>query len=135
MRTQSFPNTGNTLIISQATLIEAVATICHKAREQVPAQRITEIERDRLIALFRQNAREQYQIIKVTTSLYTKAGNLCRAHQLRAYDAIQLICALAVRNSLLNSGQPAPIFVSADDKLLDIAGAEGFAIENPNHYL
>src|SRR5260370_23546436 len=135
MRTQFYLNAGSTIFISQATLVEAVATICRKAREQNPAQRITEEERDRLITLFRRNARYQYQIIKVTVSLYTEAGNLCCNHQLRAYDAIQLACALVAHNKLTSSGQVSPIFISADDKLLEIAVAEGFSVENPNKYL
>lgn len=134
VRIQCHPDAGYTIAISQATLAEAVAAICRKARAQNPTQRITEEERNKLIILFRQNARDQYQIIKVTTSLYTRAGNLCRIHPLRAYDAVQLACALTARNRLISSGEPAPIFVSADDKLLDIAKAEGFGVENPNNY-
>jgi predicted nucleic acid-binding protein len=33
----------------------------------------------------------------VTTDLYTSAGYLCRSHRLRAYDAVQLACILALR--------------------------------------
>lgn len=134
MRVQCHPDTGYTIALSQATLVEAVATICRKAREQSPVQRITEEERDKLIALFRKHARNQYHIINVTASLYTQAGNLCRIHPLRAYDALQLACALAARNRLIDSGQSAPVFVSADDKLLEIARAEGFVVDNPNHH-
>ncbi len=134
MRTRCQAGTGYTIVISQATLVEAVATICRKAREANPAHRITPEGRDKLIILFRKNARQQYEIAKVTTSLYKNAGNLCRTHQLRAYDAVQLACALAMRTRLLDSGLPAPIFVSADNKLLDIASIEGFAVENPNNH-
>ena len=128
------PVTGHKIVLAQTTLVEAIATICRKARDPNPALRITEKERERLIKLFRQDASKQYHVIPVTTSFYTKAGNLCRFHQLRAYDAMQLICAIVVRNRLIRSSQPAPIFVSADDKLLDIARTEGFAVENPNRY-
>ncbi|MGH2509180.1 MAG: type II toxin-antitoxin system VapC family toxin [Ktedonobacteraceae bacterium] len=128
------PNAGQRIVLAQATLVEAIATICRKAREPQPTLRITKEERERLIALFRLDIRKQYHVIPVTVSLYTKAGNLCRIHPLRAYDAIQLACALSIRNKLISSDQPAPVFVSADDKLLDIARAEGFAVENPNNY-
>jgi uncharacterized protein len=134
MAAQCQPSAGHALVIAQVTLVEAVATFCRKARETDPAQRITLKERNRLIAFFRKYVNAQYDIITVTTSLYIKAGDLCRIHPLRAYDAVQLACALTARNQLTDSGQPAPIFVSADDKLLEIARAEGFAVENPNKY-
>ena len=134
MISQCQPSTAHSIVISQATLVEAVATLCRKAREINPAQRITLEERDRLILFFRRNASERYNIIDVTPSLYSEAGDLCCIHHLRAYDAVQLACAIVARKRLISSGEPAPIFVSADDKLLDIARAEGFAVENPNHY-
>ena len=132
--TQCRPEARNIIFISQATLVEAVAAFCRKARDPNPVQRITEAERDTMIKLCRENAREQYNLVTVGASLYTKAGNLCRVHQLRAYDAIQLACALLINKRLISSGQPVPIFVSADDRLLNIARAEGFGVENPNNY-
>lgn len=134
MRTYCHTSADYTIAISQATLVEAVATICRRAKAPNPIHRITVEERDRLIVLFRKNARKQYDITKVTASLYKNAGNLCRNHQLRAYDAIQLACALAMRTKLIDSGLSAPIFVSADNKLLDIASIEGFKIDNPNDH-
>jgi uncharacterized protein len=125
----------NTIIISQATLVEAVATFCRKAREQDLNQRITEVDRDRNIMLFRQDTQRQYNLVRVTDTIYTHAGDLCRFHRLRAYDAVQLICALEVRNKLAALGILAPTFVSADTELLNMAKAEGLSIENPNSYL
>jgi|GEM_PF-2788673 len=40
---------GHTLIISQATLVEAIATFCRKARQQDISQSISQAERDRNI--------------------------------------------------------------------------------------
>ena len=134
MRARCHTGAGYIITISQATLVEAVATICRKAREPNPAQRITPEERDQLIKLFRKNTGNQYVITKVTAPLYKKAGNLCRIHQLRAYDAVQLACALTTKTKLIDSGLPVPVFVSADNKLLDIAATEGFAVENPNDH-
>ena len=131
---QCQPEARNNIIISQATVVEAVAAICRKERNPNPHERITPEERDRLIALFRENKRKQYYAVSVTASIYVKAGNLCRIHPLRAYDAIQLACALTIRTKLIDSGLPVPIFVSADDKLLDIATLEGFSVENPNNH-
>jgi len=118
------------LYISQAALVEVVATICRKAREQ----NITIAERDRLIEEFRQDSQDDYITWLVTTPMYTSAGDLCRSHRLRAYDALQLACALGVRNDSTLNQASEPIFVSADTGLLEFAIAEGFSIENPNSY-
>ena len=75
----------------------------------------------------------------VDNALYTVVGDLCRSHRLRAYDAIQLACAVAVRKDALVAQPPEAelpdfIFVSADRGLLSIAHTEGLIIENPNNY-
>jgi hypothetical protein len=62
-----------------------------------------------------------------------------RAESSRAYDAIQLACALALREDVLavqhQVAEPHDfLFVSADLVLLTIARAEGFGSENPNNY-
>lgn len=124
------PEQGHDLYISQATLVEVVATICRKERER----NITPTERDMLLHLFRQDSRDSYNIWPVTTDTYTAAGDLCRLHSLRAYDAIQLACALALRNDAAVRNAPTPVFVCADRTLLDITSIEGLRTENPNSY-
>ena len=64
--------------------------------------------------------------------MFARAATLCRTHLLRAYDAVQLACALTWRDDALATGQLAPIFVCADHALLGAAALEGLAIENPN---
>jgi predicted nucleic acid-binding protein len=129
---QCQPALDNLLIISQATLVEAVATFCRKAREQNLQQRIDETERDQIITLFRKDAQRQYVVVPVTSSIYTHAGDLCCTYRLRAYDAVQLACALLVRNKLAELEIQAPVFVCADTELLTIANAEGLSVKNPN---
>lgn len=122
------PAQGHDLYISQAALVEVVAAICRRAREKS----ISITERDRLITAFRQDCEQSYNIWPVTTDLYTSAGDLCRLHRLRAYDAIQLACTPALRQYTLANQAPDPIFVCADVGLLDIADVEGLRVENPN---
>jgi predicted nucleic acid-binding protein len=121
---------GHTLYIAQTALVEEVAAICRKEREQS----ITIEERDALISLFRQDSKQSYNIWPVTTDLYTSAGDLCRPHRLRAYDAVQLACALALHQYSSANQAPEAIFVCADVGLLDIAGVEGLQVENPSNY-
>ncbi len=128
------PAQGHELYIAQAALVEVVASVCRKAREQnMPLE-----ERDTTIDDFRRDVQSIYSVWLVDNALYITAGNLCRSHRLRAYDAIQLACAIAVReDSLVNQPSetepPDFMFVSADLGLLTIALAEGFSIENPNN--
>ncbi|MDQ6659860.1 MAG: type II toxin-antitoxin system VapC family toxin [Chloroflexota bacterium] len=125
------PAQGHGLYISQAAIVEVVAAICRKARQKS----ITIPERDILINRFIRDSRRTYGIRLVTTPMYIAAGNLCRSYNLRAYDAVQLACAIGLRDkALINQALP-PIFVCADNNLIDIAMAEGLSVENPHNYL
>lgn len=132
--TQCRENADNNIIISHATLAEAVTAFCRRARTQSLNQRISEPDRDRRIKLFREHAQQQYHFIRVTKAVYAQAGDLCRTHKLRAYDAIQLVCALHASDRFVANGKTAPIFVSADTDLLNVAVAEGLDIMDPNAY-
>ena len=91
------PAQGHGLYIAQAALVEVVASICRKAREQnMPRE-----ERDSTIDDFRRDVQNTYSVWVVDNALYTAAGDLCRSHRLRAYDAFQLACAAAVRKDAL----------------------------------
>lgn len=92
-------------------------------------------DRDRSIAAFRQDVRRSYSVERVTTALYTRAGDLCRTHRLRAYDAVQLACALSLRDRSVSIALGlSPIFVTADVTLLGFAAVEGLATDNPHNY-
>lgn len=124
------PEQEHDLYISQAALVEVVAATCRREREQS----VTLEERNTIITTFRQDSQDSYEIWSVTTDLYTFAGDLCRSHRLRAYDSVQLACALAIRATTIANEGPEPIFVCADIGLLTIAAAEGLNVENPNNY-
>jgi uncharacterized protein len=122
------PAQGHDLYIAQAALVEVVATLCRKAREAA----ISEADRDSLINDFRNDTATTYAVRLVTTAIYTRAGDLCRIYRLRAYDAVQLAAALALRDDAQASGVAAPTFICADTDLLGFATVEGLGIENPN---
>ena len=124
------PARSHKLYISQAALVEVVASICRKTREQ----HITISERDMLIDTFRQDSQDTYGISLVTAKTYVFAGDLCRLHSLRAYDAVQLACALSLRDEALANQVSVPTFVCADINLINVAMAEGLSIENPHSY-
>src|SRR5258708_8816775 len=80
------PAQGHDLYISQAALVEVVAAICRRAREQS----ISMAERDRLITVFRQDGKDGYNTCPVDTDLYNSAGNLSPSHRLPPFDSAQL---------------------------------------------
>ena len=124
------PIEDHDLYISQIAFVEVVASMCRKAREQ----NITDASRDTLINTFRRDSQKIYGLQRITTATYTAASNLCRVHRLRAYDAMQLASALSLRGKAMMNDAPLPIFVCADNKLIEIAIAEGLSVENPNNY-
>lgn len=65
-------------------------------------------------------------------SVAERARTLLERHVPRAYDAIQLASALAATDALESAGLAAPIFLAADDRLLDAARAEALVTDNPN---
>jgi len=73
----------------------------------------------------------RYQVIQITRTVVTQAGMVLERQRLRAYDAVQLACALTVRRLMHQRGMPPPLFVAADDTLLAAAAAEGFVVDNP----
>ncbi len=121
---------GRDVFISQASRVEVVATICRKAREQgMPI-----IDRDKLIDDFRKDCKRIYGTEQVTNAIYAAAGDLCRAYRLRAYDAVQLACAINVNKKVLTYQASPAIFICADKKLLEFACAEGLTTDNPDNY-
>lgn len=124
------PEQGHDLYISQITLVEAVTSICRKAHENS----ITSVERDTLIDVFRADSYNTYGVRLLTIAMCIAAGDLCRIHRLRAYDAMQLACVLDLRNEARMRQVPEPVFVCADNNLLNVASAEGLTVENPNNY-
>lgn len=127
------PSAGHTVFIAEIALVETVAAFCRMARSAPP--RVSAVDRDMLITLFRdRDARHDYFIVPVGRYIFTTAANLCRVHPLRAYDAIQLACALQARDDARVAGVAAPIFVTADNDLLAAALAEGLTTGNPHDY-
>lgn len=78
---------------------------------------------------FRGDLGRDHRVVEVTVGLLKRAGLLADAHDLRAYDAVQLAAALEIRAEI----HPL-ILISSDNDLNDAALAEGFTVEDPNHH-
>jgi hypothetical protein len=97
----------------------------------VRERRVDAAQAQRLTQRVIQHCTRRYQLIRITRTVVAQAGTLLESHPLRAYDAVQLACALTVRRGMHRRGMPPPLFVAADMTLLAAARAEGFLVDNP----
>jgi predicted nucleic acid-binding protein len=74
---------------------------------------------------------QSYALVAITPLMVSQACVLLQKHPLRAYDALHLACALAVREVIEQQRLSVPVFVAADDTLLTAVAAEGFPVDNP----
>jgi predicted nucleic acid-binding protein len=116
--------------IAEVTRVEVASALGRREREGAISAR----EKARLLGTFEAHCAARYRLVSVDHHVVDQAVELIGRHRLRAYDAIQLATAVVVNQSLVQSGLPPLIFVSADDELLLAAGAEGLATENPIHH-
>jgi predicted nucleic acid-binding protein len=124
------PESGNSISIAEVTRAEVASAMARRQREGS----ISADERARLLGTFQAHCAVQYRLVSTAHHIVDSAVDLIQHHPLRAYDAIQLATAILVNRSLLHYGLQPLVFVSADDRLLAAAGAEGLAAENPNQH-
>ncbi|MEG4023662.1 MULTISPECIES: type II toxin-antitoxin system VapC family toxin [unclassified Microcoleus] len=130
IKTLTDSQTGNSLLLVRITWVEVLSAFARRQREGG----ITAAEVAALIAKFRSEFNSRYRVIEVDVALVERAGELIVQYPLRAYDAVQLASALRVQSVLTSMPETQLIFVSADNRLLDIAQSAGLAIDNPNYY-
>ncbi|MEG4521119.1 MULTISPECIES: type II toxin-antitoxin system VapC family toxin [unclassified Microcoleus] len=125
------PAAGNFLAISQITWVEVCSAFSRRQREGT----LSVDEVDQLMVDFRTDFENQYEVLEVDRTLIEIAGALVMQNPLRAYDAVQLASALRFQSTTLVSVPNTQlVFVSADNRLLDIAQSAGLATDNPNNY-
>ena len=118
------------LIIARIAWVEVLGALARRQRED----NLSPIAISKAVQAFRYDRDTQYHVLELTPPLADAAGQLVLARPLRAYDALQLASALQVQHSLTQVGAPPLTFLSADDRLLAIAQAEGLVTDNPNRH-
>jgi len=91
------PATGNDLILSELTMVEAAAAIA--AKHRAPGG-ITLRERDDALNDMLRRCDTEYQLIPCSRSILERAVSLTQNHRLRGYDAVQLATALTVNGAV-----------------------------------
>lgn len=120
------PNAGNVIVIAELAMVEMFSLLARRTHDG----EITTRSAAYLRRAFLGHLQTNYAVIKIESSILIRSRDLVTkyvAQRLRTLDAIHLACAIQSQMAL---GQPL-IFVSADNKLLDCAKAEGFATDDP----
>ena len=131
IRALTDPAARNPLIIARITWIEVLSALARRQREgSIASSDVT-----RAIRTFSYDLDMQYQVAELNAALVRAAGELVIQHPMRAYDAVQLASALRVQSDLVETGVTALTFLTADERLIAIAEAEGLLTDNPNHHL
>jgi predicted nucleic acid-binding protein len=108
------------------TTVEMFSLLARRQREGI----LTVSMMRRLGRAFLKHVKTEYLVFPLDDPLLSRARNILINRPLRTLDAIQLACAWEATVTL---NEPL-IFISADQNLLSIAGAEGFPTDNPNSY-
>jgi predicted nucleic acid-binding protein len=118
------PASGHITLISALSTVEFVALLARRQREGNVS--VTDFNRLRLDFLF--HVRRQYRVIALRQDVLGRAQLLVTKHPLRTLDALHLASAQVAANVIGTF----PIFVTADQRLLAVAAAEGFPTDDPN---
>jgi predicted nucleic acid-binding protein len=122
------PTAGNITLVAHITSVEIVSGAMRRKRDGSISPRIAHAVR----LLVDRHTRREYTIVALTEPVSQRAENLLEVYPLRAYDAVQLASALESNIRVVAAGLPPLIFVSADQRLLSAANAEGLATDDPN---
>ena len=124
------PVTASTVFVSQLSAVEAMCAFARRRREGT----LLSADYPRVLALAEYDFAYRFNVLGVEPTLIEVAKRLADRHPLRAYDTLQLATAQQANDLLDRAGQPPLMFVTADDRLLAIAQAEGLLTDNPNHH-
>ncbi len=111
----------HTVVFASIGIVEVVAAFSRLERSGA----ISAPQWIGLAAQFNTELSSRYLAMELSNAIVQEASALTRRRGLRGYDAVHLASALALRDSLQESGLNAPIFVSADVDLCAAARNEG----------
>ncbi|MBU0493031.1 MAG: type II toxin-antitoxin system VapC family toxin [Chloroflexi bacterium] len=121
------PRARNKLIIARITWVEVLSALARRQREG----NLASVDVVRSIQVFRYDLDTQYQVVELDQALAEMAGQLTSKYPLRAYDAVQLASALRIQSAFAPIESSPLVFLSADDRLIDVAQAAGLRVDSP----
>jgi uncharacterized protein len=121
---------GNEVFVARITAVEVVSALARRIR----GGSITPVDGAAAVTQFKNDLKNEYQIIEITEALVDRAMSLAELYALRGYDAVQLAAAGEINAVLTANGLPPLTFVSADGALNSAAVAEGLVSDDPNSH-
>ena len=121
---------GNLLYVARITGAELIAAITRRQRRGAT----TATNATAAIVAFRTDFSRAYLPLDITPSVVIQAMDIAKRHGLRGYDAVQLACALFLRDQCRLSSLPDPQIITADTELNAAALAEGLTVDDPNNH-
>lgn len=118
------------IYLARITAVEITSAVVRRRAAGNP----TPARAQSIFALFRRHLATRYLIIEISPALADAAMRLADAHELRAYDAVQLAAALELNSRWLAAGMGGITLVSADQALNDAALAEGLTVDDPRSH-
>lgn len=115
---------------SHLTVIEATCAFARRLREGT----LSSTDHAKLLSAFNYDVTYKYNIVDVMPVTIDTACQLANKHPLRAYDAVQLATAWLTNQTLVRVDRSPLTFISADDRLINVAVAEGLLTDNPNRH-
>src|SRR5919108_1041696 len=108
---------GQTIYTSVLTQPEIISALQRRVRERsIEAHQAQELAQQVV-----EHMTQSYTLAAITPPIITQACALLHRHPLRAYDALHLACALAVREAIAQQQLAGLVFVGADAALLAAA--------------
>ncbi|MCP9495188.1 MAG: type II toxin-antitoxin system VapC family toxin [Pyrinomonadaceae bacterium MAG19_C2-C3] len=126
-RTLADPRSGNIIITAQLSIVEVFSALNRRCRESS----ISPADYTIIAAEFARVVSGEYEVVPPSVKVIDGARVLLERYPLRAGDAIQLASAIIANENLRAANLPAGIFLSADDRLLAAAQAEGLTTDDP----
>jgi predicted nucleic acid-binding protein len=118
---------GQMIYTSVLTQPELVSALRRRVREGL----LEAPEAEQLAQQVLEHMTRSYALAAITPFVITQACVLLHRYPLRAYDALHVACALAVREAIAPRQLAELVFVAADAALLTAAAAAGFPVANP----
>lgn len=123
-------NDAPLVFTSHLTIVEATSAFARRAREgSLPPETLQKV-----MSVFEHDVTARYHLLDVVPATIDTAQKLALTHPLRAYDAVQLATAQLANRELTRADKPPLTFLSADNRLVEVARATGLTADNPTDH-
>ncbi len=116
--------------MSRITWVEVLSAFSRRKRES----NLSVSDTDTAIRAFRHDWDTQYHVVELDYPVVSIAGQLVQRYPLRAYDSVQLASALSLNPMFARIAPDAFAFISADNRLTEVAQTESLRTDNPNEH-